>query len=395
MPLFSIRIFVCLMLLGAASHALAQAPREVTVKHPTRLDWEFPAKGFGAAAGKLAGSFKSEKQKYQFFAPSKTDPKRPMPLIVFIPAGADPAGWNVLKSLCEKEGILFASPHGAGNSTPASQRSRIILDVLDDIRRNYTIDADQTYLTGFSGGGRMACSLAFCLPEYFGGVFPICGTNPLPNVTYLRHRVRDRLSAAFLTGEKDFNRKENELYMQPWFEELGIRTKVWVAANLGHSLPPEKLLAEAYAWMKDDLPRRQADRKSWPGLNVEPTESPSAKEQGQRLLSTATKAFENPQEIWRGVTLLQGVTQRFDKTEANPAARDLLKKVTQNEALLNAIDQQGAADEVLSLSAQAKALERFGQPTKAVEAWELLARNYDGTPIGDAARKEIRRLRGK
>src|SRR6266480_1716891 len=81
-----------------------------------------------------------------------------------------------------------AAPYGAGNSTPAGQRARIILDVLDDVRRQYAIDPDLTYLTGFSGGGRMACAIGFALPEYFGGVIPLCGTNTIGAPTYLRHR---------------------------------------------------------------------------------------------------------------------------------------------------------------------------------------------------------------
>ena len=43
--------------------------------------------------------------------------------------------------------------------------------------------------------------LAARLPEYLGGVIPVCGTNPLNRLDYLRHRVHDRLSVAFVTGE--------------------------------------------------------------------------------------------------------------------------------------------------------------------------------------------------
>jgi len=66
---------------------------------------------------------------------------------------------------------------------PAGQRTRIVLDMLDDVRRHQRIDADQTYITGFSGGGRMACAIGFALPEYFGGVAPVCGTNPISGTT--------------------------------------------------------------------------------------------------------------------------------------------------------------------------------------------------------------------
>src|SRR5207248_6316496 len=140
------------------------------------------------------------------------------PLVLFISPGNQPGGWSAWQKVCETQRVLFASPFSAGNEVSAGQRARIILDVLDDVRRQYRVDPEQTYLTGFSGGGRMACAIAFALPEYFGGVAPICGTNPLPGSAYLRHRVHDRLAVAFITGETDFNRKEDEVYMAPWCE---------------------------------------------------------------------------------------------------------------------------------------------------------------------------------
>ncbi len=114
-----------------------------------------------------------------WFAPKGYQASKAWPLIVFVSAGDQPAGWNNWKPVCEKEGVFFCSPFAAGNPVPAGQRTRIILDMLDDVRRNFRIDPEQTYLSGFSGGARMACAIGFALPEYFGGIAPVCGTNPI------------------------------------------------------------------------------------------------------------------------------------------------------------------------------------------------------------------------
>jgi hypothetical protein len=92
---------------------------------------------------------------------------------------------------------------------------------------------------------------------------------------------------------------------------------------------------------------------------------------------------------------LQGVTQRFGKTEAGQRAAGLLKKIAADEQLLNIIAVQGAEDEQKSLSAQAKAFERFGQIAPAIQAWQILAQNYEGTPVGKQALEQIRRLQAK
>ncbi|MSQ94452.1 MAG: hypothetical protein EXR98_07840 [Gemmataceae bacterium] len=371
------------------------APSERKVAAATRLDWQFAVQGFGPGAAKLPAGYDSTKQRYQLYVPKDHTKEKPAGLVLFISASDQPAGWNIWKAACEKEGILFASPFGAGNSPDSGRRTRVILDILDDVRRQYAIDPDQTYITGFSGGGRMACSIAFALPEYFGGVIPLCGTNPISGPTYLRHRIEERLSVAFVTGEKDFNRKENEVYMAPWFEELGIRSKLWVVPKMAHEIPSSAVITEVHAWLAEDLKRRRDDAKGRPKLAVAHDVTPSAAEQAKRQLESALDDLKQPPRTWRGVALLQGVTQRWGKTESGKQAQALLKEIVNNDKLLERVEVQGSEDEVKSISSQAKALERFGQNAKAIEAWQLLAQNYDGTPIAAKANENIKRLRAK
>ncbi len=373
----------------------ANAQTERKVASPTRLDWEFACGGFGKGAAKLPAGYDSTKQKYQLFVPKGVAKDKPAGLILFISPADGPSSVKAWQAVCEKHGLLFASPFGAGNNTPAGPRTRIILDTLDDIRQQYAIDPDQTYLTGFSGGGRMACAIAFALPEYFGGVIPLCGTNPISGPTYLRHRIEDRLSVAFVTGEKDFNRKENEAYMAPWFAELGIRSKLWVVPGLGHAVPSASVVAEVYTWLTEDLKRRREHVKANAKLAVGASDTPNPTDQAKRQFAASLENLSDPERTWRGITLLQGVTQRWPKSDAANQARAVLKKVTEDNAILQLVEKQGAADEVNSLASQAKALERFGDFQKAITTWELLAANYEGTTIGQKAVENIQRLRLK
>ncbi|HKI38256.1 MAG TPA: hypothetical protein VKA46_40755 [Gemmataceae bacterium] len=172
----------CALSAALAAPAAAAPPTgfqdKVQIAGPTRLDWKFVASAFGANAAKLPADYDSRQQHYQLYVPRDYDAARTWPLVVFISPGDGPLGWRSWQKPCERAGALFCAPYAAGNGCPAGQRVRIVLDMLDDVRRHYRIDPDQTYLTGFSGGGRMACTIAFALPEYFGGVAPVCGTNP-------------------------------------------------------------------------------------------------------------------------------------------------------------------------------------------------------------------------
>jgi hypothetical protein len=391
------------LLLGCAAWLLEAGPAAaqtglrdaVKVSAATRLDWQFAVRGFGPGAAKLPDDYDSREQRYQLWVPKDYDAKKAWPLIAFISPGDGPLGWRAWQKVCEEQGVLFCSPHGAGNNCPAGKRTRIVLDMLDDVRRHYRIDPEQTYLGGFSGGGRMACTIAFALPEFFGGVVPVCGTNPLPSVTYLRHRAVDRLSVAFVTGEKDFNRKENEVYMQPQLHDLGVRTRLWVVPKLGHAVPSAPVLAEVYAWLKDDLKRRREDAKAQPGLAVAPDEAPTGVQQAGRLLETAEAELKKAERTWRGVALLQGVVARWPTTETGRKAQKLLKEITNDEARLKLIEEQGGADERRTLTAQARSLERFGQVKAALQAYRTLAEYHAATPEGKEAAAAIKRLSKK
>src|SRR5262249_24859345 len=148
-----------------------------------------------------------------------------------------------------------------------------------------------------------------------------------------------------------------------------------VVPKLGHAMPGGDTLAKVYAWLEEDLPRRRADVKARPGLAMSAKETPGGEEQEARVVGTGLGGLEKPERGWRGVCLLQGVVARWNKTEPGLKARKILKDLVNDEKLLQIAGEQGAEDEVKSLSAQARAFERFGQRDRAIEAWELLARN--------------------
>lgn len=388
------KILALVMLLHSANEILAQpGVKEVRVGGPTRLDWEFAVAGFGPGSVKLPAGFDSKQQSYQLHVPAKYQATKAWPLVVFISPSDSPGGWTAFQKVCEQHGSFFCAPAKAGNQVAAGPRSRIILDAVDDVRRNYRIDPDQTYVAGFSGGGRMACTLAFNLPEYFAGAIPICGTNPLPTVTYLRHRLQERSSVAFITGETDFNRKENEDYMAPYLQEVGIRSRLWVVPKLGHAVPSSAVLNEAYTWLSEDLPRRRADGKKNLGLNVKPEEALAPETQADRLLVAAQSELKQPERTWQGIALLQGVVQRWPQTVPGKKARGLLGEITKDETILQRVEVQGSADEVKALSALAKGLERFGQKPRALEIWGMLAKDYAGSPAGQEAAAQAKRIR--
>src|SRR5262249_49350029 len=137
------------------------------------------------------------------------------------------------------------------------------LDVLDDVRRRLAIDPDRVYLSGMSGGGRVAARVAYGLPESCAGVMPICGSYSLRDEPWVRLRVAERLSVALLEGENDWLRVETERAYLPIMSAYQVRAKL-ITYRGGHTTPPENVLRDAFLWVEAGLDQRRKLAQRFP-----------------------------------------------------------------------------------------------------------------------------------
>jgi len=320
------------VLLGLAPAGTAQALKgyqaKVQVAAPTRIDWTFALSNKSiekAPANWLPGDYDSTKQQYELFVPPTYDAKVSYPVVLFIAPGNGPGGWKEWEPVCKQANAIFVSPYGAGNDVDFKKRVRIVLDVLDDVRRRCSTDADRTYLTGFSGGGRIAGHIGFSLPEYVGGVAPICATGDLRDESWLQHRLVDRLSVALVTGENDFNRAECERFKGPWLTEMGVRTKVWVTPKLGHGVPGGATLAEVFQWLEQGVPQRRALAKKYPAMHVFGSGAPTRGEQAKALLDEGKLRLQAKETTMSGLMLLLGTAIRWADLPPGVEAATIIK----------------------------------------------------------------------
>jgi predicted esterase len=356
---------------------------EQRVREATRLDWEFAA----GAGAKLPGRYDSRQQRYQLFAPATYKTAKSWPLVVFVSPGDDPLGWLAWRKPCKDGDWFFAAAYGAGNSCTAGQRVRAVLDVLDDIRRNYRIDPDRTYLAGFAGGTEIACRIAFALPDHFGGIIALSGDIPLPGLEHLRRRAADRLSVALVCGSAERARRQQEKYHLPLLRELGIRSRLWVVPDSGHVLPPAEVLAEVQKWLEEDLKRRRADRKEWVGRE----EAPARRVEAARALAQAQKELHQPDWLHRGAEQLEWIVARWPRTEAGEKAAELLADLRGDPRRGKELARQAAASRRALLTAQARALEGAGHQDEAQLVWKEVVRLAEGEER-KKAEQEVKRL---
>jgi hypothetical protein len=397
------------VLLAAPVHAapLRGYHKRVGVSAPTRLDWTFALANQSLAEppADWLPDYDSTQQAYELFVPANYDAKRSYPVIVFISPSAEPMGWLAWEPSCKQLGVIFAGAHGAGNDCPPKKRARIVLDVLDDVRRKYHTDADRTYLTGMSGGGRVACGIAFALPEYFGGVVPICAGGELRSESWLRHRLIDRLSVALLTGETDFNRGEVERLRGPMLKDVGVRAKVWVYPTLGHGMPTGAQLQEVLRWLEAGVKTRKEHANRYPAIRLAGREPPSTREEwSQALLDEAKQRLKAKATLYTGLMQLQGCTNRWKGLPAAEEAKKILEEYDARD------DRPWEADDLAEqrrfLIAEARALDAYGSGPlppqyvkmrsamvqQAIRLWEIILKDGADTPAGKEAQKRIPQL---
>ena len=396
---------VCAVQLSSAAPPTGYTAK-VTVGAPTRLDWTFAVSNQSLAdpPAKLTGDgFDSAKQTYELFVPERKDPKKPAPAILFISAGDEPSGWKAFEKTCKDNGFVFIGVRGAGNNVPPPKRVRIVLDCFDDVRKQIPLDPDRTYVSGFSGGARIACAVGFALPEYFGGTIPICAGGDLREEPWLRHRAIDRLSCALVTGEADFNRGEVERWKGTMWKDIGIRTRVWTQAKMGHALPPSATLTEAVKWLDEGANQRASSAKKSPGSRATPDGVLAREENAKALFDEAKQLLGDKQTMHRGLMLLKGAAGRWPDLVSGKSALKLLQEYDAKKD--RPWEDDDIAEQKKQIAAEARGLSDYvlngipaGSPyekqkplfaQRAISLWDVIVADAPSSLLGKEGKKWV------
>jgi hypothetical protein len=379
------------MLLGLSVITALQAQEkgfqpERRVKSPSRVEWEFAAD----PTATVPAVYDSRRQRYQLYVPGDYAPTRAWPLVVFVPPGDDPTGWRAWKVPCEDAGCLFASPFAAGNGCPPAQRLRLVLDVLDDVRREYRIDPEQTYLAGQGRSVEPAARLATAYPEYVAGLVAINADVPLPGMPHLRHRMRDRLSVALVADKADPARARQEKYLAPLLSDLGVRARLWLEEDGPGRAPSPRTLADVLEWLREDLKRRRADAAA---AGLDAAETPTRRLLAERSVAAAEKELGDPAKLARAAARLEWVAARCGEAPGTEKAAELLRGLKEDDVRGRLLLKQTDAELRAHLKARAKALESSGDLDSSRRAWNGLSLLAEGDEA-KAARAEERRVAG-
>lgn len=178
-----------------------------------------------------------EKITWKMYVPETYDKDKPAGLMVYISPttrGTLPRGW---RTAMDDENLIWISANRSGNNIQTAKRMLYAVLAPQIAASEYAIDGDRIYLSGFSGGGKVASMVAIDFANLFKGAIYIGGAefwqpDPPAQIEQVR---KNRY--VFVSGQQDFNLGlTREIHRR--YQEAGLgNLELMIVPGMPHSTP--------------------------------------------------------------------------------------------------------------------------------------------------------------
>ncbi|MBI3879128.1 MAG: hypothetical protein HY301_03575 [Verrucomicrobia bacterium] len=204
------------------------------------------------------GAFDIAKEKFQLIVPNGYSHKEPWGVFLWISAGDAPAIPKDWEPVLATRKLLFVGAFKSGNPRNLFDRVRLAVSANVALRERFNVDGRRVYVSGFSGGARVASMVGVSWADMFSGAMPFMGVNFYTDIpvakgkTYPPDFIPDddvlaiakaKCRYALVTGEKDFNRAGTKaVYENGYRKEKFANVLYLEVPGVGHALPSAKWL---------------------------------------------------------------------------------------------------------------------------------------------------------
>jgi pimeloyl-ACP methyl ester carboxylesterase len=259
-------------------------------------------------------------QSYALYVPSRYTPDRAWPvLFAFHPAARGRAMVEKYAAAAEQYGFIVAASNNSRNGPWELQRAAVAA-MPADVGRRFPVDPKRVYLTGMSGGSRVALELALAKNDIAGVIASSAG--------YPDSQPRARLAFPIFgtAGTEDFN------YLEMRLLDRRLSTPHYLAIfEGGHTLPPDSVALEAIEWM--ELQAMKSGRRARDEALID------------RLLRKRRDAIAASTSDAGTVHLLDALVADFQGLRDVAAEAARAKTLTKRADVRKAIDRERAADD--------------------------------------------------
>jgi dienelactone hydrolase len=222
--------------------------------------------------------FDLAKEKFQLIVPATYKHAEKWGVFIWISPGdtaAIPADWEPVLAARK---LLFVGALKSGNPRNIFDRVRLAVAANTAMRERFNVDGRRVYVSGHSGGGRVASMVGVAYADMFSGTMPFMGVNFYEDIpagdgktTYGANFIPDEevlviakkfCRYALVTGEKDFNRAGTKTLFEQGFKKEGFANVTYLEVpGQGHGLPSAKWLEQGLDFLDTGKGVRPAEVK--------------------------------------------------------------------------------------------------------------------------------------
>lgn len=218
-------------------------------------------------AAEMPGLLDLSRESYEVIVPRSYKKEVPHGLFIWISPNdkcALPADWE--KVLADRR-LIFIGALRSGNNREVFSRMQLAITANDQMRQLYNIDPERVYVSGHSGGSRVASMLAVAYADMFSGAVCFMGVNfffptqgkdgTLYEARYIPHPEIATLAQAesrivLVTGDKDFNQDNTKAIYEQGFQANDFkRVKLFDIPGQGHGAPAKQWLEKALDYLDE------------------------------------------------------------------------------------------------------------------------------------------------
>lgn len=207
------------------------------------------------------------KEKFLLVVPKSYAHSAKWGLLVYVNAGDDPGLPGEYEPVLEKHKLIAVAAYKSGNGRNFYDRCRMAVDANQNLQSRFNIDPKRIYVSGISGGGRIASMLGVAYADLFAGAIPFCGVNFYKDIPSEPGRkwalnyipVDEAIQIAkstgrfvLVTGEKDMNLKNTKAVYEYGFKKEGYKhVQLLEVPGMGHSPPPAEWFEKGLNFLDD------------------------------------------------------------------------------------------------------------------------------------------------
>ena len=180
---------------------------------------------------------------YSLYLPSGYTEEKKYPVIFAFDAhakGNKPV--ELFRDMAEKYGYIVIGSNNSRNGMSTNENMGIYDMLSDDALTRFSIDRNRVYTAGFSGGSRVASSVAI----FKGGICGVIGCSA--GFPSLEQPIQFKFDYIGFVGDEDMNYLEM-ITLEDALQKAGYRHQL-VVFHGKHDWPPKEVIPDAFIWLE-------------------------------------------------------------------------------------------------------------------------------------------------